>query len=233
MGIKENAARYVVARGKPTRAEARRKITELVDTAEQDGKLEGFEDHLAFLYAYFMPNGPSKPKTGFEWVAMAVDKDDQRPSMRAVRATDAGELVGTDGHRLHLIRDYGEQDAWYHPNGLEISRPGQEYPDFRRVLPGAPYALNGPMVAPDPAGPDVERIPSKRDEFAVPVKDGSGEVVCKVNTRYLKGALAGFSDPVAWLLPETEGHHARLVITHRDCHPENARRLALIMPLRL
>ena len=91
---------------------------------------------LGMLYAYFMPPMPKSAKSNFAWVAKACNpKDVSRPFSCYVFATDNGELVATEGPRLHLSKSEGREPGYYHPKTEEKVNEEFIYPDFRRVIP--------------------------------------------------------------------------------------------------
>ena len=99
-------------------------------------------DSLALLYTHFMPAAPAKPKTLAQWIARAAaGSKDHRYMLQYVYADlSAGQLVATDGHRLHMMPLPGEgfdQPGYYCPKTLEYLH-GVEfatYPAFDRIIP--------------------------------------------------------------------------------------------------
>ena len=53
------------------------------------------------LVNYFSPPLAKKPKTAFQWVALAAAKKDVREYLKYVYVTDQGEMVASDGERMH------------------------------------------------------------------------------------------------------------------------------------
>ena len=92
---------------------------------------------LARLYAYFMPPKPKKPKTPFQWVAMAAGVKDIRYYLNCVYVT-AEHLTATDGHRLHRAPNTDNlAPGYYHPTTGDLVHPPEysAYPDTAKVIP--------------------------------------------------------------------------------------------------
>lgn len=90
---------------------------------------------LANLYSYFLPSSPKKPKTGAEWVYLAKGKKDMRAYLNYVWQQQNGDLVATDGHRMHLLSG-GHYDAStaIDTAGAPIDGLGR-FPDYSRIIP--------------------------------------------------------------------------------------------------
>ena len=109
-------------------------------------------ESLALLYTHFMPAAPAKPKTLAQWVARAAaGSKDHRYMVQYVYADlSAGQLVATDGHRLHLMPLPGEgfdQPGFYCPKTLEYLH-GVEfatYPAYERIIPNRAECETSPV----------------------------------------------------------------------------------------
>jgi hypothetical protein len=88
---------------------------------------------LAKLYAYFMEAPKAKPKTDFEWVALAMGKNDVRPYLNYVYVDDE-HIVGSDGHRLHMVPTDGRKPGYYNAAGDLVEFTGYKYPDYKRLI---------------------------------------------------------------------------------------------------
>ncbi len=91
---------------------------------------------LARLYAHFLPKPGKRARTTWQWVAMAMAKDDVRYYLNYVYVTEE-EIVATDGHRLHIAPNVeGLTPGYYDAAGNRIHAPDYaRYPDFKRVQP--------------------------------------------------------------------------------------------------
>lgn len=122
--------------GKPTKARAFEMVKELATT------LEGVDDsgdalrNLAALYAYFMPAAPKKAKTPFQWVALAMGKQDVRYYLNYVHVTE-NHIEATDGHRMHKTPNHDSLPAgFYNAAGDKVKAPDfANFPDTGRVTP--------------------------------------------------------------------------------------------------
>ncbi|WP_201174078.1 hypothetical protein [Halorhodospira halophila] len=187
------------------------------------------------IYAYFMPAPPKKPKTAFDWVAAAVatDKNELRQYLRFVRIFDNGDRVATDGKRLHLDRGTGDAPGWYAPNGSVTAAPweGCEYPDYQ-VPVSRTFSADRSVTTEDQArwerfpnvGPNGKRVAVRVAELSL----GDG---LYLDDRYLQAALQGFSVPVIHYDSATPDNG--VAITEYGDTPQDARRIAVIMPFRL
>lgn len=106
---------------------------------------------LDAMLMYFAPPVPKTPKNAFDWVAKAVANDsDVRTYLRYVYVS-AGEMVATDGHRMHRAK-IDMPDGFYEPKtGLPIAIDAK-YPDYKRIIP-KPATLS---PAPEPSNPLVQ-----------------------------------------------------------------------------
>ncbi len=134
-----------LARGVPKpsdKALAFKALQELIHTmdevlGESYNCMDG-ETALAFarLYAHFLPKPGKRARTTWQWVAMAMAKDDVRYYLNYVYVTE-DEIVATDGHRLHIAPNVeGLTPGYYDVAGNRIHAPDYaRYPDFKRVQP--------------------------------------------------------------------------------------------------
>lgn len=162
---------------------------------------------LAELYAYFMPALPKKPKDDFGWVALAVGKEGSRPYLGYVYV-DGGQMVATDGYRMH-VADAGEfEPGFYHPVTRERCAVDFKYPEYKRVIPEASRKPREPV---DKGCADMGSygIARKMDDAAF-------------NKRYLDDALAGLELP-QWTMQGMKG----------PCRIDSGNRTAVVMPVRL
>ncbi len=100
---------------------------------ENDGQLNVMD--MAKLYRHFMPAIPAKPKTDFQWVALAMGNKDVRYYLNFVYS-DGKRLMATDGHRLHLVYTddykpgfYDKAGTWLHDTDFA------KFPDVNRIIP--------------------------------------------------------------------------------------------------
>jgi hypothetical protein len=101
---------------------------------------------LALLYRHFSPKkAPNAvPKTPFDWVKKAATTKDLRYYLHYPRRMANGDLVATDGRRMHLVRNSGhdKRDAAYDLNHIEIdAETAGKFPDYPRIIPRHADAL--------------------------------------------------------------------------------------------
>lgn len=166
-----------------------------------DGKLP--PDEAAALYAYFMPAPPKKPKTAFQWVALAVaGKNEHRYYLRFVYVTD-DHLVGCDGFRLHVaLNADGLPPGYYNVKGDRVHDTDEfAYPDWARLL--APYQ-SGSATTVTVSANTLDVVETGRvTAYAIPTASGEIRVPCNQ-----------FKDAIA-----TDGPSVELTWT---CQPSNA-----------
>lgn len=90
------------------------------------------DKQLAQLYSQFLPNAPAKAKTPEQWVAKAKGVSDVRYYLNNLWS-DGKQLVGTDGHRLHLCPT--ELPEGFYNTELEPVTVDGKYPEFERSIP--------------------------------------------------------------------------------------------------
>jgi len=115
----------------------RKEAYDIVRSAiENDGVLDQYA--LANLYSFFIPNTP-KVKTDFQWVHTAISTEATRYYLNYVYVAD-GEMVATDGHRLHLAKTELE-NGFYDKAGNKVEVDAT-FPDYHRVIPepAKPYS---------------------------------------------------------------------------------------------
>lgn len=214
----QNAAHLAIAAGKPTKKEAFKLVYEAL---EQPESLEAPQvQALKQLYAYFMPSLPKRPKTAFQWVAKASAKKDARYYLNYVYQDADGTLVATDGHRLHIIENYGEARTWYNPNTGDETGDVGHFPDYRRVVPSADdMAFAGYIES--QAQLEHRPLNDSKGNTAAILPNGSA-----VYALYLEDALQGFNAPCLWVQNAVD----KAVVITDDA---TADRHATIMPVRL
>lgn len=145
---------------------------------------------LDALINYFAPSVPKRPKDVFDWVAKAVADDrDVRTYLRYVYVEN-GEIVATDGHRMHI----GETDL---PNGYYCPKTRlrvdvyAKYPQYKRVIP-----KRANMKLAEEFSPGVKII-KKKEIFYFMVGDVAinqvylNEALAKPGETYYDGNVAG------------------------------------------
>ena len=200
---------------KPTKAKALDALKATLDS----GTIDGNEHHLAVLYSFFMPPGPSTKaaeKDNFAWVALATSKDDVRDYLNYVYVTE-DHITATDGHRMHRVPNLdGMEPGFYHPNGEKAGDSDwQKFPDVERVIP-------------------TEQTHSKRSFSTenLPVVEIGGNIYAyqhdanptrHLNKFYVDAALAGAQMPVSALIADDSSSVVGLRYGVRE---------AIVMPLR-
>ena len=138
---------------------------------------------LADLYAYFQPATPAKPKSAIHWISKAQGVKDVRYYLNHLYAK-GGDLVATDGHRLHITRSSTLAEGFYNPQGdaVEVSA---KYPDYERVIPKGDYVT----VSHD----DVKIINDAKagDLYQYTYTYSNTEYTAHFNKRYVDQALTG------------------------------------------
>ena len=118
---------------------------EVVESLYKEATDEHTKQRLAKLYTYFTPPIPKSPKKPLQWINLASGKQDSRPYLDNIYCAN-GELVATDGHRLHLMKyeDAGLTEEEYKKvenNWIDSNKNIIEnvknftYPDYPRILP--------------------------------------------------------------------------------------------------
>ena len=98
-----------------------------------NGQLD--KQQLAKLYKYFAPKIPAKPKTDFQWVALAMGNKDVRHYLNYVYS-DGNRLIATDGSRAHCIRNANYPAGYYDKQGNLVHDTNfAKFPDIDRVIP--------------------------------------------------------------------------------------------------
>lgn len=91
------------------------------------------EHNLSGLYAFFLPPTPAKPKTDQQWVSKAVPKKDIRHYLNYLYS-DGSRLIGTDGHRLHVMHGTDLGKGFYNTELVKLDVDAT-YPDIDRIIP--------------------------------------------------------------------------------------------------
>ena len=118
---------------KPSKAVCLDLVEKLACNAYDDYELRGI---VAQLYAHFIPTPAGKPKTVDAWIRKAINKGDVREYLQYVYVTENGNMVATDGHRLHVGYGAGEGMApGFYDNAGNLVEIGQRFPNWERILP--------------------------------------------------------------------------------------------------
>lgn len=99
---------------------------------------DGTFEQLATLYRYFEPKATSAQLADddFAWCAAAVSKDDTRLYIQNIYCDGEGNLIATDGQRIH-VATFGGAEGYYTPRGqlLKGATGKWTFPDWRRAIP--------------------------------------------------------------------------------------------------
>jgi len=151
-------------------------------------------DALVVLYRHFSTKqSKAVPKTPFDWVKKAAATNDIRFYLHYPRRFANGDLVATDGGRLHLVRNAGHaaRDAAYDLNDVEVNaETAGKFPDYPRVIPRHADALAtcrsiGELGVTAYVGGGCKPGEVMRVEYL--------GVVVHVKTRYYHDAVCGFA----------------------------------------
>lgn len=137
----------------------KRKVQKLLEQFFNMPELDSYKIELAEAYNYFMPAKVAKPKSVFDWVALAVSTDKIRPFLCNVYC-DGINIVATDGARLHLAPNDGRAIGFYCPitgNKIDLGEYYKNsFPDYRRVIPHddgcEPYEMPETLVTESAGG---------------------------------------------------------------------------------
>ena len=169
-------------------------LREVAEQAEQ-GKVPTYEQLGAIYSALIPPVKITKPKTAFQWVAMAcASSKDIRYYLRYVSVTEK-YIAATDGHRMHIIPNSGDDaltPGLYYPDGRPTQEDATTYPDVTRVIPhnpGVSVDLDKLAVVP------IDQTDPKKGTMAVLSTNDAGKPAYAVNAKYLKDALSWFDNP--------------------------------------
>lgn len=199
--------------------------TLIAELATQDLTEKEREFKLARLYTYFTPASPKKPKTDEQWIGLAMaGKKDIREYLQFIKANE-GDLVATDGHRLHLISGYDTEDnSWYDKSMNSIEGIEYRYPDYKRVIPDTAKMTE---IAIDVSSLEVVELAkafSADLRYAYKIVDNKGDTLLHVNKKYLDQALSGLTSPTFYINSEYPQYNSLLIT--------DSNKLAVIMPIR-
>lgn len=146
------------------------------------------EQLLASLYKEYLPTtGKTKAKTFNQWLSKAINNKDVRQYLLHI-AVLRGNVIATDGHRLHMVPNVGElSEGYYDANmtrlddkalGYDVSR----FPNYERVIPNVNKDYTGYVINLD----DCEVYPHDKKVVYKIVFD---DKVVHLNKRYLDDAV--------------------------------------------
>ncbi len=110
----------------------RHKVMEMLEDIYSTAD-DSMRDQLAAAYKAYIPAATKKPKNVFDWVYMARGTEQTRPYLNFVWSDGEGNIVATDGHRLHLAR-MDLVRGFYDGQCKPVDYDGT-FPDFWRVIP--------------------------------------------------------------------------------------------------
>lgn len=200
---------------KPTKAQAQAMVKELANRLGEENPR--IVKDLASLYAFFMPPKVKKPKTSFDWVALAMGNKDIRHYLNYVHVTSQ-YVMATDGHRMHrALNTTGLSPGFYLRNGDKAHEPDYaRFPDVDRVIPSKASRTHVHTVKfNDLPVADHEKTATKAFSCCT-LPHGT-----KVDKQYLEQAFAGIDEADVY-----EGRSNESVLIE---HPYG---LAVVMPLR-
>lgn len=191
-----NYASELAFHGQRTKkADLQQLIEEIAECAER-GEVPTYKQLGAIYSALIPPTKITKPKTPFEWVAMAVaDNKDTRQYLRYVWVSE-GRIVGCDGHRLHVAPNEEASalaPGFYYPDGRPATVDAK-YSDIMRIRP------NNPDIATPVEPLSLRPINYKNAKYgtaAILAVDDEGNPQYRVNAKYLSAALVGLTNPIA------------------------------------
>ncbi len=179
---------------------------------------------LARLYAHFLPKPGKRARTTWQWVAMAMAKNDVRHYLCYVYVTE-DEIVATDGHRLHVAPNVeGLTPGYYDAAGNRIHAPDYaRYPEYKRVIP-SPRAPGRnwydctldelPLVAES----------AKLSRYELPVADPESPNRVHINAKYVNALFSLDPDDAVQINTGGMGDSVLARLSHG--------RTAVLMPLR-
>lgn len=175
------------------------------------------QSRCAELYSYFIPKPPAKAKTVEDWVWKAVAKKDIRWYLEQAYAHENGDLVATDGHRLHIFHNSGYEPGYYNAQMLPISIDAR-FPNYQAVVPskGTPFKLSQLTLNTKKA-----KI-GKKDHWYYEVEVDLPFKTQHFDKKYFDDAVNFFEDPTIFF-----GTHdkASIRIEHGNC-------TAVLMPMK-
>lgn len=197
----------------------------LRDLMEQD--TERGADFWAPVYRFMLGNiqaGPAAAKKDPRaWVWLAVDEKDVRYYLNGAYS-DGARLMGTNGHRVHIVNGISSPAGWYDKAGERLKMADEEnwkYPDVDQVIPDPAKCSTYTAVLSDL---EAVEVPSdaKNGKKWIGVNLPCGR---QVNRKYLVDALAGH--------PAGEfTYHAMPDCDDTPIRIDYADRVAVIMPMR-
>ena len=194
-----------LARGEATKKIACAIVRKLISSPESID-----DQDLAVLYKQFTPATPAKPKNDYDWVSLAMGKNDVRYYLNHIYC-DGSRIMATDGHRLHIIDNYLNLEPGFYDKNKAKIEVDASFPDVDRVIPSK-YGKN---------------IPFSNLEIADYQYEGKNTPIYKindiaVNAEYKKKAALGFKDPIIYY---KNSHYAVYI--------KDGAKTAVIMPIRI
>ena len=117
---------------KPSKADAQNMVKALYESATNDAD----RAKLAQLYKFYVPTATKKPKTVFDWVALAMGKKDVREYLNYVYVTES-HITATDGHRMHRVPNNTALSVGFYNKGGDLvhGEDFAKFPDVARIIP--------------------------------------------------------------------------------------------------
>jgi len=139
MSIDKNQVIKLAEGYRLTKKPNKKEIFRIIETLINDTHIN--KSKVAKIYAYFMPKFPKKPKNDFDWVRLALGENkkyinDFKSKITARLHVINGDLIATDGHRIHVLKNCGYNDGSYDPmmNQIEDDESEKVYDAIKQLL---------------------------------------------------------------------------------------------------
>ena len=206
------------------KASKARALDALLSLIDDDTEQRLGKEDLANLYSFFLPSPPKTPKTPFDWVAKAAAKGDIREYLNGVWSMENGDIVATNGHVIHLVKQEGlsfdeSTKSDIAGNTVKTSKDFVAYTRFTNASKEYSTTLNDAHIE-HTVNTDRKKTP------LVVLYLGSGDRVhtFKVKKQYWDNALCGLGDnPTVYWSDDTQ---QSLIIKNKD-----GSRVAVVMPI--
>lgn len=215
---------------RPSKQAAHLALRNIAERLEQYPHLQDNEiiGELAELYRHFLPTPPRKPRSAFDWCALALPShDDQRKTLHFVHVT-AASMTASDGHRLHRAPNRDDLPlGLYDRAGVKVHElEADPRINFQRIIPADKHREPREIAVPDMT---LDAQNSKFKALVTQDRDGNEYAFDRA---YVLDALAMQTDPnapVTWHvgINSTAGMVAACKL---DLEGD---RLAVLMPMRL
>ena len=113
---------------KPTKKE----LLEFIDLKLKEPQPTDIFELIGKVWLYFEPS--TIFRNADAWILSAVGTNEKQPNTYHPFVAD-GALVGTDGHRIHIVKSQLTKEGFYHKRTLLPINHKYDRPKYREILP--------------------------------------------------------------------------------------------------